>query len=298
MIVALVVSASALLCVMPLGVWASDPESLDEWLDAPGSSEMASIAAPFPEATFVLEFECLKTDADTCERLQGQTVMVNGVSLTLSVVTPTATSTPVSSTPTQTPTPASTPTPTPVSKEYVEPEFVTTAERVLRDVDLQVEIYGRELDGDELAYIYYGLIHWHTVDFFRRCMIDDPIGAEYPQATERIELRFSDAEFIKDRSYSHFAISSVLHPRDYFDMKKTRRYVESIYFDPVEDTHVRAESIVDYRSCEPNDIERIKMGKQPSWKYDTPYTGISDRYKPLESHEIGQPVAITTRRLR
>ena len=200
-------------------------------------------------------------------------------------------------------------------KEYIEPEFIGIAEQVMNDEELQVEIYGRELDKDEVADIFYGLISWHTVDFLRRCMIErrmkpgrfhdifasngDGVEWEYFPATEKVRLRFPDAELVKDSSAGNFTWDSWWGPLAYDDshylVRKSDKYIYSIYFDPVEDTHVRAESVVEYETCEPIDIERIKMGNTEKHRLGTSYIGSFDGYAPLEPHEVGQPVKITSR---
>ena len=134
------------------------------------------------------------------------------------------------SAPTSTPIPpTSTPYPTPTSKTHLKPEYVATAERIVdpypNNVDLQVEVYGRELDIDEIVDLLKGISHWHTVDFLLRCMVErrmkpdrfhnifssngDGVEWEYPQATEKVLRRFPEAELVKDSSGFYFLVENL-----------------------------------------------------------------------------------------
>ena len=297
-----------LLCVMPVGVWASDPETTDEWLDAPGSSEIASIAIPLPEATFTLEFECSGTDADICERLQGQMVMVNGVLLTLSVVTPTVTPTPIATntpeptatpTPTETATPThmptatptntptATPTPTLVSKEYVEPEYISLASAAAESVEAQVEAWGRDLWLDEVRNLAYGIIYWNTADFQRRCLSE---SREYALATELLRQRYPGAEFVRDVSYKHFNWSSGHEGAEvtyYYYERFKHRSIVSIYRALKQDgtyQDLLVKSSVEFHDCESTRIDPGHLGQFSLYRTDKPFVLIDN---PLLPNEVG-----------
>lgn len=121
--------------------------------------------------------------------------------------TPYPTSTPIPATvaPTASPYPSNTPTPTPYptpsTPQYVEPEFITRAVSAVWDEELQIEIWGRELWGDEWDHIVHGALDWTTENFMRRCLT---LQNEYPPVTELIRERFPDARFYRDSSRGHF----------------------------------------------------------------------------------------------
>ena len=60
-------------------------------------------------------------------------------------------------TPPPTPKPTATPFPTPISKVYSEPEFISTAIRVVNSKSEQIDVYGRELWDDEWASLVWGV---------------------------------------------------------------------------------------------------------------------------------------------
>ena len=212
----------------------------------------------------------------------GDDFVVGALRTPTATYTPTPTLTPfptLTPVPTPTPTATVTPYPTPTSKMHLKPEYVATAERVLYDEKLQVEIYGRELDSDEIDDILKGINSWYSMDFLLRCMVEirmetgrfhnifssngDGIEWEYPPATEKARLRFPDAVLVKDSSGIYFLVETLgpgYTPVGWYRRIRNDRRIETIYFDTVENTHVRTEAIVDFETCEPLHIERIKMG--------------------------------------
>ena len=134
-----VVVISALLAV---GIVSANPETTDEWAGFDGNDFLVgSLREPTPTVT----------------------------------VTPTHTPTHTpepTATPTSTPT--ATPTPTPISKEYVEPEYIRLASAAMSThLEMQAEIWGRDLWGDEVNNVARGIAAWVTADFERRCMLPD-----------------------------------------------------------------------------------------------------------------------------
>lgn len=237
--------------------------------------------------------------------------------------TPYPTSTPIPATPTpvlptSTPEPLSTPTPTPYptpeSKVHLKPEHIETAEHVIKyhsNPDVQIDVYGRELDGDEFDDLIKGINDWYTVDFLLRCMMErrmkpdrfagafttnaDEIEWEYLPATEKVRRRFPDAELVKDSSGVYFLVRQMgpgYTPSGFYRRMRNDRWIQSMYWSDADNTHVKAVSYVDFETCEPSGIERIKFERT---FLGTSFIRSLENHNPLEPHEVGNPVKITDR---
>ena len=205
---------------------------------------------------------------------------------------PTPTATPVpTATPTPTPTftPTATHTPTPVSKEYVEPEFISIAVRAVESETYQAEFFGRELWSDEWQSLVWGVSNWTTVDFRRRCL--EGTG-EYPPATELIRLRHPNAEFYRDASESHydsrresFEYHTNVYPQ-FGRRLRDHRYARNIYYSVSDDGSIqwfKVESAIRFYDCETTDIEPTRI--RDSGGYINAIRWITTR-KPLLKSEI------------
>ena len=115
-------------------------------------------------------------------------------------------------TPTPTPQPTATPYPIPASKVYSEPEFISTAVKLVSSDDAQYGLFGRCLDDDEVFWGVNGIVDWTTENFQRRCLTRD---WEYEPATDIVRARWPDAEFMYDASEHHF-LSKAGEPKNSF----------------------------------------------------------------------------------
>ena len=185
---------------------------------------------------------------------------------------------------------------------------------------MQFEVYGRELDNDEVWSLLVGLNEWYTVDFLLRCMIErrteagrfggafasnaDDVEWEYPQSTEKARRRFPNAELVKDSSGVYFLVKTFgpgYTPFGWHRMMLGNRRVSSVYHDAVAGSYVVTLAYVDFETCEPSDIERINYGDGllgTGINFEiirTSYIRSLENHTPLQPHEVGQPVEITPR---
>ena len=203
-------------------------------------------------------------------------------------------------TPTPTPQPTATPYPTPVSKVYFEPEFVTSAVRVVASESEQEEFYGRELWDDEWASLVWGVSNWTTVNFQRRCLTRE---GEYLPATELIKERYPNAEFYRDASETHYdsrAESREYHFNIYpqFDRRlREFRYVRNVYNAVLDDGKrqwLLTISAVRFNDCQAVRIEPSRIRDNDG--YITVTRWFTTRQPLIESEvERGRPDSIGCR---
>lgn len=137
-------------------------------------------------------------------------------------------------TPTSTPIPTSTPYPTPASKEYVEPEYIRLASAAISKPgypgsapELQAEIWGRDLWGDEIWSISRGISAWTTADFERRCLMPDGQAAD---ALEVVTKRIPNAVYRYNKSPASYV--KVKYGQNYhwfYDRLDWHRTIETLY---------------------------------------------------------------------
>ena len=210
-------------------------------------------------------------------------------------------------TPTDTPDSTATPTPTltatatpPVSNEYVEPEYIRLATAAISThPELQAEIWGRDLWGDEVDSVGRGTTAWITTDFERRCMLPD---GQVAAALEVVKERIPNAEYRYNQSQpSYFSLRFGQQHRWFTDRLTTSRTVDTLYSYIDDNGKIRwidTEVKTNVLDCSVTKLAHFIKANEPTiWRGDAPELE-SRKTPPLQPFDVesGDPSQIICRR--
>ena len=196
-----------------------------------------------------------------------------------------------------------------MSKEYVEPEYITRAAASITKAgytgsapETQVEIWGRDLWGDEIRNVAAGINTWTTMDFERRCLMPD---GQAEAALEVVRERFPNAVYRYNQSPgSYVRVGYGQNHHEFYDRLTWSRTVESLYSvvnDDGETIWVPTTVTMRFSDCSVIKLSQAVRKRRPSvWVSDTDALlseGWPHFVHPLQPFEVesGDPSKIMCR---
>ena len=165
-----------------------------------------------------------------------------------------------------------------------------------------MEIWGRDLWGDEIRNVAAGVTTWTTMDFERRCLMPD---GQAEAAFEVVKERFPNAVYRYNQSPgSYVRVGYGQHHHGFYDRLTWSRTVESLYSvvkDDGETLWVSTTARMRFSDCSVIKLSQVLLKIPPSiWRSETDALlseGWPQFVHPLQPFEVesGDPSKIMCR---